>query len=165
MFHRIKQFYWDITSNFKSIDKSFIDKYLHDHDKSLFYQLKKSEQHHVIRVAKNAHYKISKLGTTIDKNKFMRICLLHDVGKIGAELTVIDRSVLVLANKITKGKIRKYTNINKIEIYYNHAQIGADMLKDKGYDEEFVNVVRLHHSRGYSKNIMINILRESDDMS
>ena len=165
MFQRIKQFYWDITSKFKSIDREFVNRYLYDEDKVLFYQLKKAEQHHVIRVAKNAKNKINELITNVDENKFMRICLLHDVGKIGGDLTVIDRSILVLANKLTKGKIKKYTNINKIYVYYNHAHIGADLLKKKGYDEDFVKTIRYHHSEGYSRDIMLNILREVDDIS
>ena len=49
------------------------------------------------------------------------VALLHDVGKGEFGLNLVEKSVLVLLNNLTKGKIKKYDNIKQIDIYYNHA--------------------------------------------
>ena len=53
MIYRVKQFLWAITSTFKKIDNKVLEKYLDDKEMTLFKHLKKSEQHHSIRVCKD----------------------------------------------------------------------------------------------------------------
>lgn len=163
MLHRIKQFYWDITSEFKDIDIKFIDKYLNNLEKELFNSLNKAEQHHCIRVAKLAIEEYLKLEEVNDLDMLIKICLLHDVGKIGSRLNIFDRVFLVLGDKVTGGNLKKYTNIKKINIYYNHPKIGAQKLKALGYDDEFIYIIQNHHKKDIKDNIFLNILKLCDD--
>lgn len=163
MLYRIKQFYWDIISPFKDIDTEFVDMYLNNLEKKLFNSLNKAEQHHCIRVAKLAIGEYSKLQQSNGLDRLIKICLLHDIGKIGAKLNIFDRVVLVLGDKITRGNLKNYNNIKKINIYYNHAQIGARKLKELEYDDEFIYIIKSHHKKDIQDNVYLNILRFCDD--
>lgn len=167
MFHRIKQFYWDISSHLNKLDEEFLILYLNPKELESFNKLKAAEKYHCIRVAKTAldfietnNYK------HIDIKWFVRIGLLHDIGKIGGNLTVVDRSLLVLLNKFTKGKIKRFTNIKKVDIYYNHPQKGVEILKAIGnYDEKFLYLVRNHHNYNITKDELLNILIYCDSIN
>lgn len=50
MIYRIKQAIWAISSNFKEIDYTYINKYLDKNEIILFNKLKRSEKYHCIRV-------------------------------------------------------------------------------------------------------------------
>jgi len=71
----------------------------------------------------------------LNHKEIVKSAILHDVGKINTPLNVIDKSILVLLNNITKTKIKKYSDRNsKIYIFYNHGEEGYKILKEKGYD-------------------------------
>ena len=67
MIYRVKQFLWAITSTFKKIDNKVLEKYLDDKEMNLFKHLKKSEQHHSIRVCKDSLKLCEE--NNLDKNK------------------------------------------------------------------------------------------------
>ena len=141
--------------------------YILDNDeKILFNKLKKSDKQHCIRVCKEA---LNMLDTTqtykdLQVNKVAKAALLHDVGKGEFGLNLVEKSTLVLLNNLTKGKIKKYDNIKQIDIYYNHAQKGFDILKEfKTYDKEFLESIRYHHSNKKINNQLLDVIRECDN--
>lgn len=164
--YRIKQFYWHIISSWQKIDYELINKYLNKNEKELFNKLNDSEKHHCIRVCNDAIDKIESENININKHKLAKVALLHDVGKINKSLNVIDKSILVLLDKVTNGKIKKYKKIKKIDIYYNHPSKGVKILKDiSNYDREFLDVISKHHESNKKNrdNIYLEIIKECDD--
>lgn len=164
-FYRVKQFIWGFTSYLKKIDNQYIDIFLDKNEKQLFNRLKHNEKHHCIRVCKDAINIAKYKGNNIDIKRVGKAALLHDVGKSEYSLNLFQKSALVILNKMTKGKLENYKNIKFIDIYYNHAKKGADILKEfKVYDKEFLDSVRYHHYKEkFIDNQLLQIIKESDD--
>jgi len=151
-FYRVKQFFWGIISLFKKVDYVFIKKYLNDEEIVMFKELKKSEQHHCIRVCKDSLYYKKENLIDVNEYKLGKAALLHDIGKGACHLSLIEKSIIVILDKLTKGKLKKYHNIKQINIYYNHPEIGYNMLKNQRYYKEILEVVRYHHNKSKIKN-------------
>ncbi|MDD7796012.1 HD domain-containing protein [Clostridium sp. 'White wine YQ'] len=167
MFYRIKQFMWAIESIYKDIDDEYIKKYLDEDEKRLFQLLKKSDKQHSIRVAKDALEYIEDSNNVIqnlDKEKIVKIALLHDIGKIERPLNVIEKSLIVILDKVTSGKISRYSNFKIIDIYYNHPEKGYEILKlNKKYDVEFLKVIEEHHHKIKTSNEILEIIKYCDN--
>ena len=104
------------------------------------------------------------LNIDVDVYKLGKAALLHDVGKSIRPLSLMEKSMVVLLDKTTKGKIKKYDNIKQIDIYYNHPKIGQEILKKFNYDKEFLQVVRYHHNKNkIEDNDILNIISACDD--
>lgn len=160
--YRVKQFIWGITSRFKPIDEDIIKRYLDKEEENIFNKLSNSEKHHSIRVCKDALYKGNK--ENVDKDKLAKIALLHDVGKTLGKLNLIDKSVIVILDKVTRGKLKKYDYNGKIDIYYNHPEKSVDLLTNiNEYDDEFIEAIKKHHYKNIESNIYLKIVRECDD--
>ncbi|GFP78281.1 HDIG domain-containing metalloprotein [Clostridium fungisolvens] len=163
IFYRVKQFWWAIICNFKQLDEEYINKYLEDHEKKLFDKLKTGDKHHCIRVSKDSLEIYENIKENLDEYQLAKAALLHDIGKSERPLNFIEKSIVVLLNKFTKGSIRKYDNIKILDIYYNHPKKGVEMLRSYGYNEEFLQVIGNHHDKKYTDNAMLNIVKESDN--
>jgi putative nucleotidyltransferase with HDIG domain len=159
MIYRVKQFYWGITSRIQKEDKEFINIYLNKHELKLFNNLGKNEQVHSIRTAKDVKDLIE---DKRDEYKLIRAALLHDIGKIEKSLNVIDKSVLVMLHKFTKGKLKKFIGIKKIDVYYNHAEKGYNILKQYLDDERVLYLVRNHHNEDIVNDEELEILKKCD---
>lgn len=159
--YRVKQFIWALKSLSKDIDTEYVNKFLNKKERKLFNKLKKIDKQHCIRVSKDA-VNLSK-EKSINLNRVAKVGLLHDIGKSEYGLNIIEKSVLVILNKITKGKLKKYDGIKAIDAYYNHAEKGANILKHFNiYDKEFLDTVRYHHSNKIN-NKLLDIIKESDN--
>ncbi|MGL4873902.1 MAG: HD domain-containing protein [Clostridium sp.] len=166
--YRIKQFIWAILTSFKRIDYEFIQKYLDDDEIKLFEKLKLSEQHHSIRVCRESirisnGYKYNQ----INQIRLCKMALLHDIGKIEQPLTVIDKSIIVILDKLSKGNLKAYCSVKKVDSYYNHAKKSAIFLGNlKKYDTEFLDTIMRHHERiMLEDNLYLKIIKESDDLN
>lgn len=164
--NRIRQFIWAINAKFKPIDEAYLKKYLSKEEFDLFNKLNVSEKHHCIRVCKDSIDYInnsSNIQDIISITKMAKVALLHDIGKINKSLNVLDKCMLVILDKITRGRLKKINN-TKVDIYYNHGKKSYDLLKSIGcYDDEVLQAVEMHHSKRTYKNIYLQILKEMDD--
>lgn len=162
--NRIKQLIWGLQSIFKKTDYTLVDRYLNEKEKKYFLKLSKGEQSHSIRVCGDA-IKIADNFSNIDINRLSKISLLHDIGKTYQRLNVIEKSIIVILAKLTNNKIKKYSSVKKIYIYYNHPFESIKILKKIGeYDSDFIYDILNHHSIECSnKNKYLNILIESDN--
>lgn len=167
MRYRIKQFYWAITSNLKEVDSSVISKYLNREEKEAFSRLKTSEKHHCVRVCNDALIMAKENNDDINEKKLAKIALLHDVGKGGNPLNVFEKSILVLLDKFTKGKLRNYTNLKKVDTYYNHPLKSTKILKRiSSYDNEFLEAIARHHEKSNTENNKyLEIIKKCDNMN
>ncbi|MBS5884227.1 MAG: HDIG domain-containing protein [Clostridium sp.] len=162
--YRVKQFVWGFTSLFKEIDYDYISKFLNEDEIKIFNKLKHNDKHHCIRVCKDSIKMKNDLNIDVDTYKLGKAALLHDVGKSKKHLSLIEKSLVVLLDKATKGRIKKYNRIKQIDIYYNHPKIGLEMLNKFDYDKEFLQVVRYHHNKDKIKeNKILNIISRCDD--
>lgn len=160
--YRVKQFVWALKSLSEDIDTEYVNKFLNKKERKLFNKLKKTDKHHCIRVSKDA-VSLSE-GKNINLNRVAKVGLLHDIGKGEYGLNIIEKSVLVILNKVTKGKLKKYDGIKAVDTYYNHAEKGANLLKSfNTYDKEFLDTVRYHHSNKIQGNKLLDIIKESDN--
>ncbi|QGU93757.1 HDIG domain-containing protein [Clostridium bovifaecis] len=157
--YRIKQFYWGITAKISLEDKGFLKEYLNDNELKLFSRLPIYDQAHCIRTAKEV--KRVYLKNRMSNNLLIKAALLHDIGKIEGRLNLIDKSVLVVLDKLTKGKIRRFNNVKKIDVYYNHANKGYSILKEYNYNERFLYLIKNHHNN-IIRDKELEILRECD---
>ncbi|WP_040215094.1 HD domain-containing protein [Clostridium polynesiense] len=166
--YRVKQFYWAISSFFKKVDYKYINEHLSPDEIKFFSRLKKGEKLHCIRVSKDASSFYEEnlncfSNKSITKERIIKLGLLHDIGKIKQPLSVIDKSILVILHKITKGDLKKYSNFKKVDIYYNHPIEGVKILKEFGYDDDFLFAVANHHSKIQGDNETLKILSYADN--
>lgn len=158
--YRVKQFYWSITSRVSAKDEEFIKEYLNAQEICLFQKLPDYEKMHAIKVAKD----VEKLYNGEEERKviLMKAALLHDIGKISHRLSPVNKSVIVILDSISSGRIKKYDNIKKINVYYNHADIGYSMLKKFGYEERFLYLIKNHHNDNIIGDKELDILKKCD---
>ncbi|ADL49799.1 HD domain-containing protein [Clostridium cellulovorans] len=163
---RVRQFVIQLTDTMREEDYIYVNKYLTSKETIIFRKLSKNDQKHCVRVAKGLeNIIIEKCGDNYNKAeiiKYIRLGLLHDIGKSFKKVNVINKSVLVMLNSLTKGKLIKFVNIKSIDCYYNHGEKGYEMLKDQCDDKEFLQVIRYHHNRNYN-NVAVKLLRDIDD--
>lgn len=150
--YRVKQFLWGIKSLYRDIDIEYVKKFLTEDEIKIFKKLKINDQHHCIRVCKDSLEMNRNYELNIDEYKLGKAALLHDIGKTKFHLNLVEKSIVVILHKLTRGYIKKYKNIKQIDIYYNHPKIGYEILKEKGYSKDILEVVRHHHT----KNRMID---------
>lgn len=165
-FYRVKQFMWALSSLFKDIDEDFLNRYLTTEEKTQFMKLKNGDRHHCIRVCKDCIKYVDDNNININKDKLAKAALLHDIGKTEYGLNALEKSIVVLADKATDSKIKKYENIKIIDSYYNHPQKGEKILRKmkSNYDDEIIEVVLNHHKDEYStKNKIFNMIRYYDN--
>ena len=90
---------------------------------------------------------------------------MHDIGKGKCPLNVVDKSLLVIFDKVTKGNLKKYDN-EKVKLYYYHPKYSAELLRGiDNYDNDFLEAVANHHNK-YEKvnsNKYLNIIKKCDD--
>ncbi|GAA0778759.1 HD domain-containing protein [Clostridium subterminale] len=164
--NRVKQFINCIFAKITKKDVKFINDYLDEYEKNLLYKLPVYDVKHSVNVAREIY--INESEEEIKKNNLnykevVKSAILHDVGKVHMPLNPVDKSILVLLNHFTKTKIKRYSDRNsKIYIFFNHGEEGYKILKEKGYNKEFLNVIRNHHNYKV-QNKWLDILRKYDD--
>lgn len=158
--YRIKQFYWSITAKINEEDINYLKKYLNDNEIALFNELAVIDQKHSINVAKN----LEKYCDTnkIKKDILVKSGILHDIGKVGYKSNVFNKSIMVLLNKFTKGKVKKYKNIKMVDMYYNHAELGYNILKGCNSDDELLYLIKNHHNTEIKEDIYLDLLKKYD---
>lgn len=158
--YRIKQFYWSIVSKLNDDDIDFLKMYLETYELQLFNQLPTHDQKHCINVARDV--KSTCIQRKLQWKYLIKVALLHDIGKIYNSMNPIDKSIMVIMHNITKGKIKAYKKIKKVNVYYNHGDIGYNLLKKYGYDDRFLFLVKNHHNN-IIEDVELNLLKECDD--
>lgn len=156
---RIKQFYINLTDTMLEEDYKYVQNILTKEEYSLFLKLQVSEQAHSIRVAKSIAKELdsnySREQDFIEKkDSLIKLSLLHDIGKINKKVNIIDKSIIVILNKITKGKLIKLKN-DKIQCYYKHPEYSYNLLKNIYNDKFALNIIKNHHSLTDDKFILL----------
>lgn len=161
MNRRIKQFLLGIFSRLNSEDLDYINGKLDNDIRGIFADLSGYEKKHSVLTAK-AIEKYLEDNNKVDPD-LVKAALLHDIGKTRYHLNIIQKSVLVIFDYITGEKIKKYSGNKSIHIFYNHGEIGYDILKSMGYNDRILSIVRNHHNKSKNSDDL-EILRKFDDM-
>lgn len=159
--YRVKQFYWSMVSKLNDEDIDFIKSYLETYELQLFHQLPTYDQKHCINVARDI--KLTCNERNLQSKDLIKVALLHDIGKIYNSMNPIDKSIMVIMHNITNGKIKSYKNIKNVNIYYNHGDIGYNLLRKYGYDDRFLFLVKNHHNNNIINDKELELLKECDD--
>ncbi|MGE5628739.1 MAG: HDIG domain-containing metalloprotein [Solirubrobacterales bacterium] len=158
-FYRIKQFFWSITAKISIDELNYVKYHLNSKEFELFLMLSVQDQKHSVKVAKDVERECTRLH--LHREELIKTALLHDIGKIYIRLNAIDKSILVLADKFTSGRIRNIRNSKKIDVYYNHGNIGFEILKSYGLSERAMYLIKNHHS-DIKGDLELEILRSCD---
>lgn len=160
--YRVRQFFWAITAKMNSKDIDFIKGYLNYSEIELFNTLTSYEQKHSVSVAIDVK-KVCE-ANNINSYDMIRVALLHDIGKSISRLNPIEKSMFVILNKLSKGKMKNIKTLKKFQNYYNHGEIGYRILKDTGrYDDRFLYIIKNHHNKSIEGDKELEILIKSDD--
>ncbi|BAK80569.1 HD domain-containing protein [Candidatus Arthromitus sp. SFB-rat-Yit] len=162
---RIKQFLFYIFSLFYKIDEEFLKNYLDKEELYYFNKLLKSEKQHCIKVAKKCLKVYDKFGICdYEVSLVIKMCLLHDIGKIYSRLNLFLKPVIVIITN--NRRIRKlifFIDKKRICKYLKHSKYSYDILKKFRYSDDFLYSIRYHHSEKIMRNNKyINLLKYCD---
>ena len=163
---RIKQFYINATDLMKNEDYDYVKRKLNNEEYKLFNKILKSEQKHSVRIAKEIEYIIdNNLIDDIDiienKNLLVKAALLHDIGKSKQKVNIIEKSIIVILNKLTRGRLKEIKKSKKIQCYYNHSEYSYNLLKDIIEEDLILSIIKEHHKN--TDNKFINFFKKIDD--
>ncbi|MDR0880585.1 MAG: HDIG domain-containing protein [Clostridioides sp.] len=185
---RVRQFYINLIDRMTEIDSEYARNLLSEEEAGLFFKLQKSEQKHSVRIAREIEeifnsenfYEGLLEDTSFDKlisnnskervveilgknrEKLIKIALLHDLGKTEKKLNLIDKSIIVILNKLTSGKLGEFKGLKKLDCYYKHGEYSYNLLKDMVFDEELLNVIRNHH-KDVDNDVLTEFFQIMDD--
>lgn len=163
MLYRIRQFVQAVRAKIDEEEIELIKCYLSEDEQELFFKLLVHEQKHCVLVAKG-------LKEACDNQKkqseLIRLGLLHDIGKIKYPLSPIEKGIIVILDRLTKGKISKFKDVKMVKCYYEHASASYEMLNQIGiYEERFLNIIRDHHNPHIEGDENLRLLKKYDDMA
>ncbi|WP_234124802.1 HD domain-containing protein [Clostridium hydrogenum] len=161
MFKRIKQFYNYMTANVDAEDKMYLDKCLNTDERNLFDKLSVHEQKHSINVAKDVENICDK--NSMNSSNLVKAALMHDIGKLKAKMNIIEKSIIVILDNISKGRIKRFTKLEKIYVYYNHPDDGAKILEELNENSRILYLIRNHHNKSIKDDLELSILKICDD--
>ena len=153
--YRVKQFYWSMVSKLNDEDIDFIKLYLETYELQLFNQLPTYDQKHCINVARDVKSTCNQ--RKLQSKDLIKVALLHDIGKIYNSMNPIDKSIMVIMHNITNGRLKAYNKTKNVNIYYNHGDIGYNLLRKYGYDDRFLFLIKNHHNNNIIEDIELDI--------
>ncbi|KRQ86473.1 hypothetical protein ABG79_01679 [Caloramator mitchellensis] len=155
--YRISQFFQAVFAKLERDDIVFVNTYLSERERGLFFRLPKSEQVHSIRVAKDV------LNASLDCECYdvllIKAALLHDIGKIGSGLNPITKSIMVILDKILKDKLKRYKNIRIVKHYYDHPEIALEYLEN---DNRYLKFLIKNHHNYDVRDKKLQLLQHAD---
>jgi len=159
-FYRVKQFFWSLNSKIEDNDIGYVKKNLNSEEYNLFSRLSRQEQKHSIRVSRDVELECAKTGFAPDE--MVKVALLHDIGKITRKLGSIDKAILVILDKLSGGMIRNLKDFPKIDVYFNHGNIGCEILRNVDLSERALYLIKNHHDRSIKGDPELDILISCD---
>lgn len=171
IFYRFSQLMFALSARIKEEDVRFARRYLNIGEAALFFSLPFFEQKHSVVVAQKM-MAFAKGSHKLDREKLIRLGLLHDIGKAAVRLTIFDKALLVilhrglppLYNFLAKlGAPEKSQNIfRQFYVHKHHGLIGSKMLERIGENRDIINEVALHDRLHTKEDEYVEILDKAD---
>ena len=165
--YRIRQLIRVFMSYFSNIsynDNIYLKKYLNYKQLNLFNELSMYEKKHSLYIARDIENNYRNNISDRELEILIKASLLHDVGKIKSKLNLFDRVFFVIMNGLIKDNLKKIKIRSleyKIYVYYNHGEIGYELLKNCSEDE-MLYLVRYHHNKCLN-DYKLKILQKFDE--
>ncbi|MGF7185095.1 putative nucleotidyltransferase with HDIG domain [Desulfitispora alkaliphila] len=173
MIYRLKQVRDALWGKLEPQDKKLVDKILTVEEKSYFYSLSLADQYHSIKVAKEAISIANVRNLNLDQNVIIRAGLLHDIGKSGFKITLIDRSLPVIITKISpilSKKIASWGNgeliiLRGFYLYWNHYQLGVQIAEKLNLESNLRQVIKYHQEPVKAEDqLLLRLIKEADEL-
>lgn len=156
---RAGQFFRALFAKVTESDKEYVKKYLPQKGEKLFFEMATFDQAHALAVARS----IETFDYAGDKNFLIRVALLHDVGR--TNVSIFDKVFCVLIDAFSKKIAKKLAiHLRPLYVYYNHPQIGAELLKCAGFTRE-AEIIRMHHTKAENAPVELLLLQKADSMN
>lgn len=130
------------------MDAEWADSILLPEERDLWSRLGRSDRRHAVGVARRVQ---AMLGDDASR-PVLAAALLHDVGKLDANLGVYGRVIATLSGAVVRHDqevIRDWTRTRgftrRVGLYLQHPRLGGDMLELAGSDPLTVAWTRQHH--------------------
>ena len=162
---RVKQFFQALNAKLTVDDNQYISAHLSPKEQKLFFAMDIVDQYHSIKVAYTIERFINEDSKGIDKEFLIRCALLHDIGRVKGDISILGKIFVVLISSIAPkfaDKLELKGN-RMIYIYRHHAEIGAKKLQDIGLYRE-AKIISKHHSKPNEDDPReLKLLRIADD--
>jgi putative nucleotidyltransferase with HDIG domain len=160
--YRVRQFVRGLTAPVIHIDYALAREHLDREEMALFQRLPAHEKRHALDTART----IEEFQVGHNKDVLIKAALLHDIGKSGSGIGIVRKSVMVLMDRYFSSISRNLSKrIKMFGIYYNHPDIGANMLESIGTDVQVVQLVRYHQSAGMDDIEGLDYLKKADSIN
>lgn len=158
MLYRVRQFYKALFAKMAPSDQAFYKQYLTEKEIMLFEQLRVYDQKHSVLVARH-------LARLNPQDAYMiKAGLLHDIGKQVYPLNPVEKGIMVILHKLSKGKIQGLKQLKMVKGYYEHPLLGYELLrKAGGYDKHLLMLVRDHHQNQVGDE-RLKLLQQADNL-
>jgi putative nucleotidyltransferase with HDIG domain len=143
--HRVGQFWRHASARVSEQEQAAASQLLGPALWPLFARLPVNDQRHGLDVLET----VRRLEGEPDR-LLQQAALLHDVGKAGAEFSVVERSLTVFLRATSPRLLQVLLQARprfarRHEVYVDHARIGAQRLRDAGAPE-LASIVAEHHA-------------------
>lgn len=156
IFKRIRQFLRAVGTQVTDADLTIVKHYLTPTEQGLFFNMPPAIQKHCVNTALAIlNMPIERTGT--NRSLLIRAALLHDIGKSRGSIKLLDRVCYVLVSKVSRQWAKKlaapgngatwarFRNAFYVHLY--HPELGADLAKKAGLEENLLYLLRHHHNR------------------
>lgn len=172
---RAIQFLKALFAKMDSADHDIVNNNLNDLEKTLFYQMDMPIQKHCVNVARTV-ITMAIDDHQLDQKLLIRASLLHDIGKMGNNLTLLDRILFVLIHKLSdrlairiakQGRGNPLARLrNGFYVHCYHGEIGANLADKLGLDEKLRFLLNNHHDKTIAENSAeLSILMKADEIN
>lgn len=160
--HLVRRFLGSLSPvPLKADDAGWANAQLLPGERQLWQRMSRADQKHSVGVARTV------AGASGADRAVVAAALLHDVGKVDADLGTVGRAVATLVGRRRGARWRDETGIRgRIGRYLHHDAIGAALLADAGADPLTVAWAREHHRPEETWTVPVEVgraLRDADD--
>lgn len=145
--HLIRRFFGSLKPGGPSdLDRSWVEATLSEGEYGLWCRMSGPDCRHSAQVGRDVERMLGAEATP----PVLAAALLHDVGKIDADLGTWGRVIATLSAKVAgrdaaKLWIKSSGFTRKVGLYFHHPEIGADMLELAGSDPLTISWTEEHH--------------------
>ena len=131
--YRVWQFLVSLFPRYAWEADSWVGSILLPREKELFDQLSDFEKAHAVRVARHLETRNISL---------LKAALLHDIGKIAAHFSVIDKVLYVVLSPILP-RVIHWSMFARFRRYHDHEEIGKQLLLEAGTEADVIRYISI----------------------
>ena len=165
VFGRVKQFIRAVTARVTVDDGKYISTHLDAEEQKLFFAMSVADQAHCLRTAYRVERLVIEDKRGVNREFLIRCALLHDVGRLAGDLTILGKIFVVLITSIAP-KFAERLEINgnhALYVYHHHAELGAQKIQRIGLFKE-AKIIAKHHAPPKPEDpLELKLLRVADN--